>query len=53
MENRLHNLFYTLFDEGPYAVVLDKANHTSAGFISQSIVWLSGIGSDHAWIGVR
>jgi hypothetical protein len=39
------------FDEGPYAVVLDQANHPSAGFIGQSsqwfgqpIVWMSVLG---------
>jgi hypothetical protein len=48
------------FDEGPYAVVLDQANHTFAGFIGQSsqwfgqpIIWISGAGSDHPWLGVR
>jgi hypothetical protein len=48
------------FGEAPYAFVLDPADHTFQGFIGASsqwfgsrIFWISSIGRDHAWIGVR
>jgi hypothetical protein len=48
------------FGEAPYAFVLEQASHTMFGYIGQpsvwfgqSILWISTLGSDHPWIGIR